>query len=41
MDNNNFGYLMRERTYKEDTEGVRESIKKLVDKKEYPKNLWD
>ena len=27
-------------TYKEDTENVRKSIKKLVDNKEYPNNLW-
>ena len=28
-------------TYKEDTEKVRESIKKLVEDGEYPNNLWD
>ena len=28
-------------TYKEDTEKVRESIKKLVEKGEYPNNLWE
>ena len=28
-------------TYKEDTEGVREKIKKLVDDKIYPNNLWE
>ncbi len=27
-------------TYKEDKEAVKESIKKLVDEKEYPNNLW-
>ena len=27
-------------TYKEDTEHVRESIKKKVEEKEYPNNLW-
>lgn len=27
-------------TYKEDTEGVRSAIKELVDKGEYPNNLW-
>ena len=27
-------------TYKEDTELVRNSIKRLVEEKEYPENLW-
>ena len=28
-------------TYKEDTEGVRKSLKELVDNKEYPNDLWE
>jgi len=28
-------------TYKEDTEGVRDSLKKLVEDGEYPNNLWE